>query len=238
MNNQIFSIIIPAYNEEKYLLKTLLSAKNTAEKMDVAGEIIVVDNNSTDKTAEIARDFGVKVIFEEHNQIAKARNSGARVAKGEYFIFLDADTILSPELLSIALKNLSSGYCCGGGCKIKMDRELSFINQKFLNFWNSISGKNSFAAGCFIYCTRKGFEEIGGFSEKVYASEEIWFSRDLRKWGKKQNLDFKIITDVSIITSGRKLDNQFKLWSSMLIILFFPFAVFFRRMCSHWYKKG
>ena len=237
MNNESFSIIIPAYNEEEYLLKTLHYAKSAVEKMSLKGEIIVVDNNSTDKTAEIARNFGVKVIFEEYNQIAKARNSGARIAKGKYFIFLDADTILSSELLSAALENLLSGKCCGGGCKIKMDKELSFTTQKFLNLWNWISRKNSFAAGCFIYCCRKGFEEIGGFSEKVYASEEIWFSRNLRKWGKKQNLEFKIITDIPIITSGRKLDNKFKLWSSMLTILFFPFAIFSRRMCFHWYRK-
>ncbi|RLD12048.1 MAG: glycosyl transferase family 2 [Chlamydiae bacterium] len=233
----IFSIIIPAYNEEHFLSQTLISAKEAIKKVESAGEIIVVDNNSTDRTAEIARNFGVKVIFEEYNQIAKARNSGAQVAKGEYLIFLDADTILSPELLSIALKNLSSGKCCGGGCKIKMDKELSFTSQKLLNFWNWISEKKSLAAGCFIYCSRKGFEGTGGFNEKIYASEEIWFSKNLRKWGKKQNLEFKIINDISIVTSGRKLDNKFKLWRSMLAILFFPFSIFFRRMCSYWYKK-
>ena len=232
-----FSIIIPAYNEEKYLPRTLTSAIEAVDKVESTGEIIVVDNNSTDATAEIARQFNVKVVFEKQNQIARARNTGARIAKGKIFVFLDADTILSPELLSAALENISIGDCCGGGCKVEIDRPLTFTAKKFLNFWNWLSVKYSLAAGCFIYCTREGFEEIGGFNEKIYASEEIWFSRKLIRWGKKQKSDFKIITNLSIVTSGRKLDNEFKLWSSMLTILFFPFAIFFRRMCYHWYKR-
>ena len=232
-----FSIIIPAYNEEKYLPKTLTAAKKAVEKVEPVGEIIVVDNNSTDNTAEIVHEFDCILIFEKHNQIARARNTGARIAKGEYFIFLDADTILSPELLSAALENLSIGNCCGGGSTIKMDRKLAYLTQKFLNFWNWISVKKSLAAGCFIYCSREGFEKIGGFTENVYASEEIWFSRKLTRWGKKQFLDFKIITNFSVTTSSRKLDNEFKLWSSMLTILFFPFAIFFRCLCTCWYKR-
>jgi len=232
-----FSIIIPAYNEERYLPKTLAFAKKTVENFAIPGEIIVVDNNSTDNTAEIVRDFNCKLTFEKHNQIARARNAGARIASGEHFIFLDADTTLSPELLSAALMNLSDGNCCGGGCTIKMDRKLTYLTQKLLNFWNWISVKESLAAGCFIYCSREGFEKIGGFSEKVYASEEIWFSRNLSAWGKKQKLDFKIITNISIITSGRKLDNKFMLWSSIFTMLLFPFAIFFRRFCSSWYKR-
>jgi len=232
-----FSVIIPAYNEEKYLPQTLTSAIEAVDKVESTGEIIVVDNNSTDNTAEIAREFNVKIVYEKHNQIARARNTGARIAKGEYFIFLDADTILSPELLSAVLKNISNGNCCGGGCKVEIDRPLTFTAKKFLNFWNLLSIKYSLAAGCFIYCTREGFEEIGGFNEKIYASEEIWFSRKLTGWGKKQNLDFKIIANLSITTSGRKLDNEFKFWGSMLTILFFPFAIFFRCLCSRWYKR-
>ncbi len=232
-----FSIIIPAYNEEKFLPRTLISAKEALARVEYPGEIIVVDNNSTDKTPEIGRAHGVKVVFEKHNQISRARNAGAREASGNYFIFLDADTILSPDVLSAALSNLSSRNCCGGGCKIEIDRPLTFSTQKLVNFWNGLSVKYSLAAGCFVYCLREGFEEIGGFSEKVYASEEIWFSKKLSAWGKKQNLEFKIITSFPIVTSGRKLDKKYQLWGSFIAIFFFPFAIFFRRLCFPWYKK-
>ena len=233
----IFSIIIPAYNEGKFLQRTLILAKKAMAEIELFGEIIVVDNNSTDKTSKIAREHNAKLVFEKHNQISRARNAGARVAKGKYFIFLDADTILSADVLSVALENLLSGNCCGGGCKIEIDRQLTSWTQKFLVFWNWISIKKSYAAGCFVYCLREGFEEVGGFSEKVYASEEIWFSKKLSAWGKNRDLKFKIITKFSIVTSGRKLDNEFQFWGSMFVMLFFPFAIFFRKFCSHWYNK-
>ena len=232
-----FSIIIPAYNEEKFLSRTLISAKKVMAEIELLGEVIVVDNNSTDRTQEIARENDARIVFEKYNQISKARNAGASVAEGKYFIFLDADTILSADVLSVALENLSSGSSCGGGCKIEIDRKLTFLSKKFLTFWNWISVRKSYAAGCFVYCLREGFEDVGGFSEKVYASEEIWFSKKLSVWGKPRGLKFKIITKFPIVTSGRKLDNEFQFWGSMFVMLFFPFAIFFRKFCSHWYNK-
>ena len=232
-----FSIIIPAYNEEEFLPRTLISAKKAMAEIELPGEIIVVDNNSTDKTQEIARENDARIVFEKHNQISKARNAGAREAKGKYYIFLDADTILSAGVLSVAFENLSAGSSCGGGCKVEIDRKLTFLSNKFLTFWNWISVKKLYAAGCFVYCLREGFEEVGGFSEKVYASEEIWFSKKLNVWGNSRGLKFKIITKFSIVTSGRKLDNEFQFWWTMFVILFFPFAIFFRNFCPSWYNK-
>ena len=160
-------------------------------EIELQGEIIVVDNNSTDKTQEIARENDAIIVFEKYNQISKARNAGAREAKGKYFIFLDADTILSADVLSIALENLSLGSSCGGGCKVEIDRKLTFLSKKFLTFWNWISVKKLYAAGCFVYCLREGFEDVGGVCEKIYASEEIWFSKKLNVWGNSRGLKFK-----------------------------------------------
>jgi hypothetical protein len=93
------------------------------------------------------------------------------------------------------------------------------------------------AAGCFIYCLREGFEQIGGFSEGVYASEEIWFSRRLRKWGARRGLEFRVITEPRIISSARKLDRPFRVALMFLLILVFPFAVRFKNWCSFWYPQ-
>ena len=110
-----FSIVIPAFNEENYLGNTLDSLRSgMSEISDLKGEIIVVDNNSSDKTAEVATAKGARVVFEPINQISKARNTGAKLAKGEYLIFIDADTQVSPELLGLVLKKLRY-YNCGGG---------------------------------------------------------------------------------------------------------------------------
>lgn len=74
----MLSVIIPAYNEESYLPKTLASIKAAISEIDFPAEIIVVDNESTDETSRIAVDFGAKVISETGHNIATVRNTGAK----------------------------------------------------------------------------------------------------------------------------------------------------------------
>jgi glycosyltransferase involved in cell wall biosynthesis len=234
-----YSIIIPAYNEEKWLTRTLPYLKKAMETLDVSGEVIVVDNNSTDGTARVARRHNARIVFEPVNQISRARNTGARIAKGRYFIFLDADTLLAPALLQTALYHISSGRCCGGGCLVDFDKPISPFSRKILDLWNWISITFGLAAGCFIYCRRDGFEAIGGFSEKVYAGEEIWFSHQLRSWGNKRNMAFQMILPHRIITSSRKLEwfSPLQLALSAVVLTIFPFSLRFRLLCSHWYFR-
>ena len=235
----LYSIIIPAYNEEKWLIRTLPALREAMNTLDASGEVIVVDNNSTDKTAQIARQHNARVVFEPVNQISRARNTGARKAKGRYFIFLDADTFVPTALLQTALDNLSSGMCCGGGCLVGFDKSIRPFARKVLNLWNWISIKFGFAAGCFIYCLREGFEAVGGFSEKVYASEEIWFSRRLQSWGKKRDMAFLISSFAQVVTSGRKLEwfSSLQLVLTTLMLTIFPFFLRFRLPCSLWYYR-
>ena len=234
-----YSIIIPAYNEEEWLSRTLPALREAMGTLDVSGEVIVVDNNSTDQTAQIASRYNSQVVFEPVNQISRARNTGARAAKGRHFIFLDADTFLSPALLQTALDNLSGGVCCGGGCLVGFDKSIRPFACKVLNLWNWISLKFGFAAGCFIYCLREGFEAVGGFSEKVYATEEIWLSHQLRSWGKKRSMAFQIISAHPIVTSNRKLEwfSPLQLALSALVLTVFPFSLRFRLLCSLWYYR-
>ncbi|OGT30602.1 MAG: hypothetical protein A2W28_10845 [Gammaproteobacteria bacterium RBG_16_51_14] len=234
-----YSIIIPAFNEEVFLPKTLASIGNAMREIPMPGEIIVVDNNSTDGTAAIPGRYGARVVFEPKNQISRARNTGARAANGRYLLFLDADTIISPALLQCAVEALESGNYCGGGVIVNMDGPLSHSMRYVLDFWNWLSIKFDLAAGCFIFCTKAGFEATGGFSERVYASEEIWFSLGLKSWGKKQNLAFRIITDPPVLTSMRKLVwySPVEMLFLSLPVLIFPPVVFFRWFCKHWYHR-
>jgi len=101
MNNVRYSIIIPAYNEEFYIANCIKWVNASMKCVDMVGEIIVVDNNSTDDTRVIAKKCGANVVFEPVNHISKARNVGASIALGEFYIFLDADTILTPQLLNL-----------------------------------------------------------------------------------------------------------------------------------------
>ena len=234
-----YSVIIPAYNEEAYLPLTLKCLQQAMAGTALNGEIIVVDNNSSDATAAIAREAGASVVFEPVNQISRARNSGARQARGRYLVFVDADTSISRELLAAALDNLASGRCCGGGVLVHPDQEPPAAARYVMDFWNRLSMNLGLAAGCFVYCLREAFREVGGFSEKVYASEEIWLSRGLRNWGARRGQRFLIIDAYPVTTSLRKLQwySAPRLLMLSVPILLFPPAVLFKGLCSTWYRR-
>src|SRR3954468_6813980 len=89
------SIVVPAYNEEKMLPRSLNAIRQATRAFTEIGwesKIVVCDNNSTDRTAQIAAENGAEVVFEPINQIARARNRGAAGACGEWLIFVDADS--------------------------------------------------------------------------------------------------------------------------------------------------
>ena len=234
-----YSIVIPAFNEEAYLAKTLAALHQAMAASELTGEVIVVDNNSRDNTAAIAREHAVRLVFEPVNQISRARNAGAKVALGRYMLFVDADTQVSAELLHLALASLEGGEYCAGGVVVAPDIALSPLAEKTLSFWNWLSVKLQLAAGCFIFCRRDAFAECGGFSERVYASEEIWLSRRLCLWGRQNSQRFRIITEHPVTTSMRKLNwySRARLLLLTLAILLCPLILRSRRLCWLWYRR-
>ena len=112
------SVIIPAYNEETLLPETL--RRITAAMEPIAGEceLIVVDNESTDRTREIAVSFGAKIVTQSVKNIAAIRNTGARSAKGKVFVFFDADTFIPENLLGIIDEKISDPKSFGGAVDV------------------------------------------------------------------------------------------------------------------------
>lgn len=241
MNSPQFSFIIPAYNEEMLLPATLEALNAIIEeiKEEFSGEIIVVDNNSTDNTANIAKQYQVKVVFEPENCIAKARNAGAKVAKGRFFIFVDADTTPDVKLVLKSLTLLDSGTICGGGAKVKFDIDkMPLFANCALIWWESVTFFVPLAAGSYLFCLAEAWSDIGGFYEKLYASEEVNFSYKLKKWGRKRNKKF-ILQKEYALTSARKIK-----WYAPAHMFFFimlnclcPFLVRSRKLCYMWYKR-
>jgi glycosyltransferase involved in cell wall biosynthesis len=232
-----YSVIVPAYNEEAFLPHTLSRLREAMAALPFTGEVVVCDNNSTDGTRAAAEGQGARVVFEARNQISRARNTGARAARGRWLIFLDADTELSAPLLDAALRALSSGTVCGGGSTVEMGGDR--VHRWFAARWNAFARSRGLAAGCFVFARREGFLAVGGFPETVYASEEIWFSRDLKRWGRERGLAFVVLADHPARTSTRKGD-WYSPWSLLLAalpLLLFPPLVRSRTFCWLWYRR-
>ena len=233
-----YSFVIPAYNEE-LLLPNTLKILNTIllEISDFKGELIVVDNNSTDNTGAVAESYNATVVFEGFQQISSSRNAGAKAANGKYLIFVDADTIIAKELVLASLTLLESKLSVGGGAIAKFDSS-DKMGETLCNWWNKMAIKLKVACGAYMFCSKQDFIEVGGFNENVYASEEIWFGRKLKKLAKTRQQTFNIIP-ILIETSARKMEwyGPWKLFVMFFPILIFPWLVRNKKFCDLWYKR-
>lgn len=201
------SVVIPAFNEARLIQQTLHSVTHSIAANQQSGftaEVIVVDNNSTDDTAEIARQAGATVVFEPINQIGRARNSGAAQATGDWLLFLDADSLLSPGLLADILQMILSGKFVGCGSTLRMDG-LPWWANLTLQLWTTVSVLCRWAAGALVVCRRDAFQAVGGFDQNLYALDEVRLSKHLKHWGRQHGLQFTILTSHPLETSSRKV---------------------------------
>jgi len=201
------SVIMPAFNEERLLGESLSCVKAAMAVFHQHGwetELIVCDNNSTDRTAELARTAGATVVFEPINQIARARNRGAEAASGDWLFFVDADSHPSRELFAAAGREIAGGRCVAGGCGVRYD-QTSFFTEWCVRGWNRLSQARRWMAGSFIFCEANAFRQIGGFSLELFASEEIDLSERLKKLGRESGREVVILREVWLVTSSRKL---------------------------------
>lgn len=201
------SIVIPAFNEERLLGPSLAEIKTAANVFEERGwemELIVCDNNSTDQTAQIARDAGAKVVFEPINQIARARNSGAAAATGDWLVFVDADSQPSAGLFSDVVEQITSGQCVGGGVTVRMEMR-HMMASVTVWLWNCASRILKLPAGSFIFCDAEAFRKIGGFSDKMFAGEELDLGKRLKKLARESGKQVVILSRHPLLTSARKL---------------------------------
>lgn len=201
------SIIVPAFNEERLIARCLESisiALAHTDKADLTTEVIVVDNNSTDRTAQLATQAGARVVFEPINQIGRARNAGAATAAGDWLLFLDADSLLNPGLLTDILTMIEAAQHVGCGSTLAMEGLPWWANGIF-HAWRGMSILCGWAAGALIVCRHDAFREVGGFPQDLYALEEIQLSKRLKAWGRDRGLGFAILSKHPLETSSRKV---------------------------------
>jgi glycosyltransferase involved in cell wall biosynthesis len=194
----LLSFIIPAYNEAQLLGSTLSAIERAARALRLTFEVIVVDDASLDRTPEVARAYGARVIAVSHRQIAATRNAGARAAAGEWLVFVDADTIISDAVLGDAIAALRAG-AVGGGCLIRFDGRVPRYGRVLIAMVLPLYRALGLAAGCFLFCTHQAFDAVGGFDESLFAAEEAVMSRALHRQGRF------VLLRAAVTTSGRKL---------------------------------
>jgi glycosyltransferase involved in cell wall biosynthesis len=201
------SIILPAFNEERLLpttLRAVEAARKAFEPVGWASEVIVCDNNSTDGTARVARDHGARVVFEPVNMIARARNAGAAAAIGDWLVFIDADSQPSIELFGAMIDAIRSGRVLAGGATVRMDSDDLRVRIGTA-FWNTASRLRRLMAGSFIFVETAAFRQIGGFSGRFYAAEEIDLTHRLRPLARASNRRIVILSRTPLLTSARKV---------------------------------
>ncbi|HYJ89335.1 MAG TPA: glycosyltransferase, partial [Pyrinomonadaceae bacterium] len=229
------SVIVPAYNEEKYLGETLKSihrAVRFLQKKDaVTTEVIVVDNESIDSTAAIASSFGASVIKESQHNVAAVRNSGANFAKGNVLVFVDADTIVPEELLWRIHEILVSPTCFGGAVDTDY-RPAKTSVKTYLQLWRILGKLAGVAQGATQFCRSEVYASLHGYDESIYMGEDVDFFWRMKRFAKRNKGHACFIEDIHVVPSTRRFD-QWSLWRTLISTN--PFYVLaFRRRSKSW----
>ena len=238
------SIIIPAFNEEAYLPTTLDSVRAGIDHLrarceahiEVSVDVIVVDNNSTDGTATIARNEGSRAVHEPVQGIARARNTGARHAAGDVLIFIDADVVVPPPLLHAIYETMSDPSCIGGGVDVDYRPRRAAV-RLYLRAWRTLGRLTGMVQGATQFCRESAFEQVGGYDETAWIGEDVDFYRSLRRLAREEHRTVRFLREPRVQPSCRRFDNwplwRVLIWTNPLFI-----AVFrrWRAVWTGWYS--
>ena len=237
-----FSLIIPAYNEQGYLPSLLDSveiASTNYKDGSSSIEVIVSDNCSTDKTAEIARTRGCRVVHEEKRIIAAVRNAGAAVANGEILAFVDADSQIHPNTFNVIDHAIASGKVVAGATGVTLDRMSPGISLTYYAGMLPMILITGMDTGV-VFCRRIDFKEIGGYNEQKLFAEDVDFLVRLKLLGRTRKQKLTRLTSARAIASTRKFDKHgdwhyFPLLIRGLYVMFFPSKSFNEFAKKYWY---
>jgi len=239
-----FSVVVPAYNEER-LLPRLLDSIDAAREIYGRGpgaiEVIVADNASTDSTASLAASRGCVVVSVEKRVIASARNGGARAARGEILCFVDADTWIHAETFRAIDGALAGGRVVGGATGVRLERWSPGIAVAYMMIvplvW--ITGIDT----GLVFCRREDFEAVGGYDENLRIAEDVAFPWALKRLGRRRGQRLVRLRRFKATASLRKFDEHGD-WHYVAMLPRTAFLYLFRRRAflefidRYWYRPS
>ncbi len=203
------SLVIPAFNEERFLPRLLASIEVAAHRYAhgaAAVEVIVADNASTDRTAELARERGCRVVHVAKRSIAAARNAGGGAARGAIVGFVDADMRIHPGTFDAIERALASDDVIGGATGCTLERWSLGLAVTFAAMVPAVWITN-FDTGV-VFCRRSDFEATGGYDESLRVAEDVGFLIALRRVGRRQGKRLTRVKHVKAVASTRKFDDH------------------------------
>ncbi len=195
------SIVIPTLNEGKYIETTLFHVKRLKPY-----EIIIADSNSKDNTVKIAKKYGARVVYAKRGAASYGRNAGGFAARGDVILFLDADSIVFPNILDVIKKDFSKkiiGWTCTiyGFTPSWKEQILYNMSNNLVDFLTNYV-KKPHAPGIVIAVRKNIFKKINGFDENLKVMEDHNFAMRAGKLG-----TFKFSKDTCVYTSTRRMDK-------------------------------
>jgi glycosyltransferase involved in cell wall biosynthesis len=185
----LISVVIPCYNTERYIAEAIESI--FAQRIEHV-QVIVIDDGSTDRSAEIARSFGERVICrsQPNGGIAMARNAGVALAHGRYLAFLDADDIWTEGSLALRHRYLRQhNECVFGGVETFISPELSA--QQRAEFGDIPPARVARFTGTMLI-EKAAFDRVGPFDPALNVGEMFdWCSR-----AEQKNIAITLIDDI------------------------------------------
>lgn len=237
-----FSVVIPAHNEARFLPQLLDSIEEARARYTGADpiEVLVVDNCSTDATAEIAQARGCRLVREQKRIIAAVRNRGARAARGELLAFTDADATIHPEAFNAIDRAMATGRYVAGATGVKLERISPGIAAAWMLMmplvW--VTGMDTGV----VFCSREDFLAVGGYNDKRLFAEDVQFLLDMRRLGRSRHQRLARVTTAKSVSSTRKFD-KYGDWHYAAMLFRFGFWYLFapHRMnefaLDYWYGK-
>src|SRR5437016_6927745 len=213
----LLSIVVPAFNEATYLGETLASLNRAKAFLQgerrVEAEIIVVDNESDDSTADVALTLGATVTREALHNVARVRNTAAKLSNGETIIFVDAYTVVPENLLSRIFDAMSDDTCFGGAVDPDY-RPMKTTVKAYLQIWRIIGKSAGMAQGATQFCRKDVFFKLKGYDETLFMGEDVDLYWRLKKFARRQNGSVVFIEDIRVVPSTRRFD-QWRLWRTL-----------------------